>query len=161
VRHHMLEPDDTDDRIRALIGNFENLNRAHDAVVRARSQIDALDPLVAHGDRLQTLEADAAIKRRARDVLAAWFATHRIRLIDERIDELNFEQNKAQQQLEAHPGASAPLPLRGHRRSIRPWLRRQHSIWTGALQESRPAAPDSDTAAEDRSHRRRYNENPG
>lgn len=47
VRHHMLEPDDTDDRIRALIGNFENLNRAHDAVVRARSQIDALDPLVS------------------------------------------------------------------------------------------------------------------
>lgn len=102
VRHHMLEPDDTDDRIRALIGNFENLNRAHDAVVRARSQIDALDPLVVDGDRLQTLEADATIKRRARDVLAAWFATHRIRLIDERINELNFEQNKSQQQFEAH-----------------------------------------------------------
>ena len=46
VRHHMLELDDTEDRIRALIGNFENLNRAHDAVVRARSQIDALDPFL-------------------------------------------------------------------------------------------------------------------
>jgi hypothetical protein len=42
----MLELDDTEDRIRALIGNFENLNRAHDAVVRARSQIDALDPFL-------------------------------------------------------------------------------------------------------------------
>lgn len=100
VRHHMLEPDDTDDRIRALIGNFENLSRAHDAVVRARSQIDILDPLVADGDKLQVLEAEAAAKRRARDVLSAWFAIHRIRLIDERIDELTFEQGKAQQQLD-------------------------------------------------------------
>jgi uncharacterized protein YPO0396 len=102
VRHHMLEPDDTDERIRALIGNFENLNRAHDAVVRARSQIEILDPLVADGDRLQAAEAEAATRRRARDALAAWFAIHHIRLIDERIDELNFEQSKAQQQLDAH-----------------------------------------------------------
>lgn len=109
VRHHMLEPDDTDDRIRALIGNFENLSRAHDAVVRARSQIDALDPLVADGDRLQTVETEAATKRRARDVLSAWFASHRIRLIDERIDELNFEQNKAQQQLDAQKARVAAL----------------------------------------------------
>lgn len=101
VRHHMLEPDDTEDRIRALIGNFENLSRAHDAVLRARSQIEALNPLVIDGDKLEALEAGAASKRRARDSLAAWFATHRIRLLDERIVELSFEQTKAQQQLEA------------------------------------------------------------
>ena len=40
VRRHMLEPDDTGERIRALIENFENLNQAHEAVVRARDQID-------------------------------------------------------------------------------------------------------------------------
>jgi uncharacterized protein YPO0396 len=102
VRHHMLEPDDTDERIRALIGNFENLNRAHDAVLRARAQIEALDPLIADGDKLEALDADITTKRRAREALAAWFATHRIRLIDERIVELTFDENKAQQQLEAH-----------------------------------------------------------
>ena len=102
VRHHMLEPDDTDDRIRSLIGNFENLNHAHDAVVRARSQIEALDPLVADGERLEAVEADLALRREAREVLAAWFAAHRARLIDERIQDLRFEENKAKQQLEAH-----------------------------------------------------------
>jgi uncharacterized protein YPO0396 len=100
VRHHMLEPDDTDDRIKALIGNFENLSRAHDAVVRACNQIDMLAPLIADGDKLQVLEGEATTKRRARDGLSAWFAIHRIRLIDERIAELTFEQDKAQQQLE-------------------------------------------------------------
>jgi len=39
VRRHMLEPDDTGERIRALIGNFDNLNRAHEAVTRARAQL--------------------------------------------------------------------------------------------------------------------------
>lgn len=100
VRHHMLEPDDTDDRIGALIENFENLSRAHDAVVRARGQIEALDPLVADGDKLETVESEAAAKRRARDALSAWFATHRMRLLDERLSELAFEQIKAQQQLD-------------------------------------------------------------
>lgn len=102
VRHHMLEPDDTDDRIRALIGNFENLNHAHDAVVRARSQIEALDPLVCDGEKVEALEAELATRRRAREALAAWFATHRVRLIDERMQELAFEETKAQQQLDAH-----------------------------------------------------------
>lgn len=101
VRHHMLEPDDTDDRIRALIANFENLNRAHDAVVRARNQIEMLTPLVADGDRLDALDQEVATKRRARDALAAWFAGHRVRLIDEKLADLDFECRKAQQQLDA------------------------------------------------------------
>jgi uncharacterized protein YPO0396 len=102
VRHHMLEPDDTEVRVSSLIGNFENLNHAHDAVVRARGQIEALDPLVADGERLEALEAELALRRQARDVLAAWFAGHRIRLIEDRIQELRFEENKAKQQLEVH-----------------------------------------------------------
>ena len=40
VRHHMLEPDDTDDRIRALIGNFENLNRAGRVLTGRRADLD-------------------------------------------------------------------------------------------------------------------------
>ncbi|MGA2190058.1 MAG: ATP-binding protein, partial [Steroidobacteraceae bacterium] len=102
VRHHMLEPDDTDDRIRSLTGNFENLNHAHDAVVRARSPIEALDPRVADGERLDALEVELALRRQARDVLAAWFAGHRIRFIDDRIHDLRFEESKAKQQLEVH-----------------------------------------------------------
>lgn len=102
VRHHMLEPDDTDDRVRSLVGNFENLNRAHDAVARARSQIEALDPMVADGERLEALEVELALRRQARDVLAGWFAGHRIRLIDDRIQDLRLEENKAKQQLEIH-----------------------------------------------------------
>ena len=102
VRHHMLEADDTAERIRALIGNFENLNHAHDAVVRARDQIERLSPLVADGEHLATLEAGVSALRGARQALEAWFAGHRARLLDARIEDLEFEQRKCAQQLAAH-----------------------------------------------------------
>jgi uncharacterized protein YPO0396 len=47
VRSHMLEPFDTKSHIDALVDHFENLTRAHEAVVRARLQLQILDPLVA------------------------------------------------------------------------------------------------------------------
>lgn len=101
VRRHMLELDDTDARIKALIANFENLNHAHDAVVRARDQIERLTPLVADGERLQRLEQEVVEMRRARDALAPWFAGHRATLLEGQLAQLEFEARKWVQQLEA------------------------------------------------------------
>lgn len=50
VRSHMLEPFDTKAHIETLVDHFENLTRAHDAVVRARTQLELLGPLVADLD---------------------------------------------------------------------------------------------------------------
>ncbi|HEY5304456.1 MAG TPA: ATP-binding protein [Acidimicrobiales bacterium] len=46
VRSHMLEPFDTKSHIATLIEHFDNLTQAHDAVLRARSQLELLQPLV-------------------------------------------------------------------------------------------------------------------
>ena len=46
VRAHMLEPFDTRERIESLIEHFDNLTKAHDAVVRARTQLELLTPLI-------------------------------------------------------------------------------------------------------------------
>src|SRR6185437_885215 len=46
VRTPMLEPFDAGAKIDALVEHFEDLTRAHDAVVRARVQLELLDPLV-------------------------------------------------------------------------------------------------------------------
>jgi uncharacterized protein YPO0396 len=102
VRHHMLEGDDTAERIRALSDNFDNLNRAHDAVVRARDQIERLAPLVTDGERLGDIESGVAALRQARQALAPWFASQRRRLLETRIADLEFERSKCEQQLEAH-----------------------------------------------------------
>ena len=102
VRHHMLEADDTAERIRTLISNFENLNHAHDAVVRARDQIERLTPLIADGVHLTSLEDGIAALRGARHALEPWFAGHRAHLLEARIAELEFEQAKCTGQLEGH-----------------------------------------------------------
>ena len=63
VRSHMLEPFDTKAHIETLVEHFENLTRAHEAVVRARLQLQMLDPLVADLDAYDG--ATAAIGRLA------------------------------------------------------------------------------------------------
>ena len=50
VREHMLQAADTDQRIDELIRHFDDLNRAHEAVLKARDQIEALTPIVADAD---------------------------------------------------------------------------------------------------------------
>jgi uncharacterized protein YPO0396 len=50
VRSHMLEPFDTKSHIATLIEHFDNLTQAHDAVLRARAQLELLQPLVVDLD---------------------------------------------------------------------------------------------------------------
>ena len=45
VRIHMLEPVDTKAQIASLIEHFDNLTRAHDAVVRARGGVPPVTPM--------------------------------------------------------------------------------------------------------------------
>ena len=58
VRSHMLEPFDVASRIEALIRHFDDLDRAHQAVLKAKRQVDLLTPLVDDGARHQALVAE-------------------------------------------------------------------------------------------------------
>ncbi|HEX8479556.1 MAG TPA: ATP-binding protein, partial [Telluria sp.] len=51
VREHMLEAFPVEARIDALIAHFDDLHRAHQAVLKAKAQIERLLPLVADCDR--------------------------------------------------------------------------------------------------------------
>src|SRR5574340_378674 len=51
VRSHMLEPFEVAPRITALINHFDDLNRAHQAVLKAQQQVELLTPLVADCNR--------------------------------------------------------------------------------------------------------------
>src|SRR5260370_3614700 len=63
VRQHMLEAFPVDSRIDALMAHFENLNHAHEAVLKAKEQIGRLQPLVDDRDPHQSL-ADEIDERR-------------------------------------------------------------------------------------------------
>ncbi len=88
VRNHMLEPFDIETRIKALIGHFDDLNRAHEAVLNAKRQMEMLDPLVSDCDRFSELETGTELLRGCRDALKSYFAQIKLDLLDKRIRQL-------------------------------------------------------------------------
>ena len=88
VRHHMLEPFDVAPRIQSLMAHFDDLSRAHAAVLKAQHQVALLTPLVADCDRHAQLQAHIETRRASRDALRAHFAGLRSALLDERIEQL-------------------------------------------------------------------------
>ena len=100
VRHHMLEPFDVAPRIEALIGHFDDLNRAHEAVLKAKQQVQLLTPLVHDCDRYAAQIAVAEELRQCRVALKSHFAALKISLLDERLallaENLNSEKAKVE-----------------------------------------------------------------
>jgi len=91
VRSHMLEPFDVAPRITALINHFEDLNRAHEAVLKAKRQIEMLEPLVADCERHRQLAQTADNLRACREALRFWFATLKRGLLEKRLAALDDE----------------------------------------------------------------------
>ncbi len=91
VRSHMLEPFDVAPRLAALINHFDDLSRAHEAVLKAKAQVALLQPLVADGERHAELAALIERQRAAREALQACFAVHKTRLLDQRMQHLGEE----------------------------------------------------------------------
>jgi uncharacterized protein YPO0396 len=97
VRHHMLEPFDVAPRIAALIAHFDDLNRAHEAVLKAKQQVQLLTPLVDDCDRYAAQTAVAEELRQCREALKSHFAALKIALLNERLALLaeNLSSEKA------------------------------------------------------------------
>lgn len=95
VREHMLEPFPVEARIEALISHFDDLNRAHEAVLKAQAQIEALRPLSADCDRHAALVRSVDEYRSCRDALRPWFAGLKVELLDKRIAHLEADEERA------------------------------------------------------------------
>lgn len=101
VRAHMLEPFPVEDRIQHMIAHFEDLTRAHAAVQKARAQIERLTPIVADSDAHGALAAEIEGVRAARDALRAYFADHKIALLDRRVAGLATDIDKLDERMAA------------------------------------------------------------
>lgn len=99
VRSHMLEPFEVAPRIQALIGHFDDLNRAHQAVLKAQQQVELLTPLVAGCKQHSELVAEMAHLRYCRDSLRSYFGRLKLELLDKRLGLLHEEWNRADAQV--------------------------------------------------------------
>ena len=104
VRSHMLEPFDVAPRIGALITHFDDLNRAHEAVLKAKRQVEMLTPLVADCQRHSTLVQEVDDLRLCRDGLRAHFAGLKLGLLEKRIASLHDEWERLEAQVKRLDG---------------------------------------------------------
>jgi len=88
VREHMLEPFDVQTRIDALLMHFDDLSKAHEAVLRAKDQITRLSRLEELLHRHHSAVDENFTFRFARDGLPAYFAKLRADLLEESISRL-------------------------------------------------------------------------
>lgn len=100
VREHMLEAFPVEERIAALIAHFDDLHRAHEAVLKAKQQIEQLLPLTQDCARhLALLQRDEQL-RGCREALRPWFAALKSALLENRLAQLALELEKTAGRLE-------------------------------------------------------------
>lgn len=100
VRSHMLEAFDASGRIEALIHHFDDLDRSHQAVLKAKRQVAMLEPIVDDGHRHQALFAEIHGLRDGRDALRSFFAQLKGELLDRRLALLEEEAERLNSQIQ-------------------------------------------------------------
>ncbi len=74
VREHMLEKTDARKRIDQLQANFENLTRAHDAILLAQQQLDILEPLAQDAAKYAEQQKRISEALRSADLVPLYIA---------------------------------------------------------------------------------------
>ncbi|MEH1053691.1 SbcC/MukB-like Walker B domain-containing protein [Micromonospora sp. CPCC 206171] len=159
VRHHMLEPFDTGDWIRRLVEHFQDLTKAHEAVVKARQQLAALKPLLdacdaydAYGQAIGELDGQREAlpyfcARGKAELYAARVTAHNDELADlrgrlgaarARLAELDTERQRLELERAGHGGDRiAELERQiGDAEGTRDERRRRFERFTGLLAEA-------------------------
>ncbi|MCZ9884549.1 ATP-binding protein [Arthrobacter sp. B2a2-09] len=149
VRTNMLEDDDVKSRIDNLIHHFDDLKKAHEAVLKAKDQIGLLKPIRDGAAVHEQLSGEDALARKQRDQLHPWFTDQQLTLSLEHQREL---ENAGVKLLEDSTQLTADISRLRHELSVV-----QEDIRTNG--GGRLAAIDADIARleeESRSQRKRF-----
>jgi uncharacterized protein YPO0396 len=112
VREHVLEPFPVEARLSALMANFDELNLAHDAVLKARTQLGQLTALVAACDRHDEQARNAQLWHECRDALGAWVRRLRRQACEQQAQALQCELDEATHRMESLAGQRREQRLR-------------------------------------------------
>ena len=116
VREHMLEPFRAAQATGDIVGHFDHLTSAHEAVLRAHAQLHALTPLLKDCDAYDVLTADIEMLTAQRAALRYYFADHKARLLDGLLAELDSERTGLSARRQELDGQLADL--RAHEGSL-------------------------------------------
>ncbi|WP_127470375.1 ATP-binding protein [Thiomicrorhabdus aquaedulcis] len=99
VREHMLEESQAAQKVEALIHHFDDLNKAHQLVLKAKHQVSLLQPMVADGQRYDGLQTEQAHWETMREGLEGFFAEQKIVLLQKREQGFQTDLTRTQAQV--------------------------------------------------------------
>ena len=100
VREHMIESFPVEERIEALIRHFEDLDKAYRAVLKAKKQIEMLQPLANDLERHDEATQKSEELKGCREALSPWFALMKADLLKERMERLGDEIERSNLRIE-------------------------------------------------------------
>jgi uncharacterized protein YPO0396 len=109
VRDHMLEPFDAASAVAGIVGHFEDLTKAHEAVQRAEAQLAALTPLLKDCDAADAVRAGIAALDAQRAALRYYFADLKAGLTGQELAGIATERAKLDAQRQELEVALAQL----------------------------------------------------
>ncbi len=95
VREQMLERTDVKEQIAALLKRFDDLNKAHSAVVHAREQYQILKPLAEACTEYDKVYLEIEDIEAMLEVLPIWFAEKKLKLLEIAISDTTAELEKS------------------------------------------------------------------
>lgn len=101
VRQHMLEAPPTRQKVQGLIENFDNLTQAHEAMEKARRQLNLLKPIISAADKYEALEAEIAQLMACETAVPAYFAGHKKHLLEKQKEEATRDKTREESKLTA------------------------------------------------------------
>lgn len=87
VRHHMLEEPDAREQLNHLLQNFKNLQQAHKAVMKARKQMNLLEPVVKEGKAYEQASEKLRMFEQARMALPMYVAEKKLAVLSEALEQ--------------------------------------------------------------------------
>lgn len=96
VRQHMLEKTNASEQIAALRENYENLTRAHDAILKAERQIARLEPLLQQAEQHDQLQRRISETEQSAEAAPFFFAARKLELLQEALSAASLELSVAQ-----------------------------------------------------------------
>lgn len=111
VREHMLERWPVEEAIEEQCRNFEDLDRLHEMVVKARQQIAILRPLSDACEQYDGLRIDASNLRDCRNLLSPFFSLRKVGLFQSKLSTLETKLAKIEERLEKSNAEKDALSL--------------------------------------------------
>ncbi|MEG4862858.1 SbcC/MukB-like Walker B domain-containing protein [Microcoleus sp. CZ3-B2] len=99
VRGHMLEKTYVENPIKELIEYYENLTSSHEAMQKAKNQLEVLKPLMAESESYENVKEKLNHLNKVFPIIPAYFAQHKIGLLEKAIAEKQQEQSQLSRDL--------------------------------------------------------------